>query len=198
MTTVTKKKIWIRIPCILAAVVLIVWIVCIHIQAYNENRGEDNHILAMYDSGLLFLSNALDTFDTAQNFDDQLVCLQAVTEELNILSAQMEMSHPFIEGDTGMYASDAQEAKIVANLIETGGMVNGQSIPSFKEDGKISADEAAVLQQLQDEVETLRNAMRKNLEEQGGSYEYVLQPSELFQRVTAIMQETNAAMLRAD
>lgn len=108
----------------------------------------------------------------------------------------MQMSSSFIDGNTGLYIANAIEVQGVADLIEGGGMVNGHTVLSFKEDDKISTDEAAVIQQLRKGVEKLRADMRKNLGEEGvAAYEWLLTLSEVFQKLTVIMQDTEAAIL---
>lgn len=193
----TKKKKIVLIGSILLAVLLATWIVILHITAYNEKKGEDSHILTMYDIALLDLSTSLGQFEAAQSFDNQLACLQVIEEQLKILSAHMQMSSSFIDENTDLYMANAIEVQGVADLIEGGGMVNGHTVLSFKEDDKISTDEAAVIQQLKEDVEKLRIDMRKSLDEEGvAAYEWLLTPSEVFQKLTVVMQDTEAAILK--
>ena len=181
----TKKKKIVLIGSIFLAVLLVTCLVIVHIAAYNEKKGEDSHILTMYDSTLLDLCTSLDQFEAAQSPDNQLACLQVIEEQLKILSAHMQMSSSFIDGNTGLYMANAIDVKCVADLIE-----------GFKQDDKISMDEAAVIQQLREDVEKLRIDMRKSLDEEGvAAYEWLLTPSEVFQKLTVIMQDIEAAIL---
>ena len=51
-----KRKIQIHIAAALVVALLIGWIVFLYVQAHQKEKGQDNHILTMYDAALAALS----------------------------------------------------------------------------------------------------------------------------------------------
>ena len=188
-----KREIQIHIAAGLVVTLLIGWIVFLYVQAHQKEKGQDNHILTMYDAALATLSVPLDQFDEAATSADQLSCLEVIADELQHLSAYIDISYGLIgTGDPTLY----MEIETIAILFMQGGTINGYTIPSFSEDGAISKEEAAVIRLLKEEIETLRNDMTE-LDKDGVTCEYVLSPGEVYQRLTAIIENVQTRLIGA-
>ena len=129
-----KRKIQIHIAAALVVALLIGWIVFLYVQAHQKEKGQDNHILTMYDAALAALSVPLDQFDEAATPADQLSCLEVIADELQHLSAYIDITYGFIDvSSPPLYV----EIESIATWLIQGGTINGYSFPSFSEDGAI-------------------------------------------------------------
>lgn len=188
-----KRKIQIHIVAALVVVCLIGWIVFLYAEARQKEKGQDNHILTMYDVALTTLSVPLNQFDEAVTPADQLSCLEVIADELQHLSAYIDISYGLIgTGDPTLYT----KIETIAILFMQGGTYNGRPIPSFPEDGTISNEEAAVIRLLKEETETLRNDMTV-LDKDGVNYEYVLSLDEVYRRLTTIIENVQTRLIGA-
>ena len=126
-----KRKIQIHIAAALVVALLIGWIVFLYVQAHQKEKGQDNHILTMYDAALAALSVPLDQFDEAATPADQLSCLEVIADELQHLSAYIDITYGFIDvSSPPLYV----EIESIATWLIQGGTINGYSFPSFSED----------------------------------------------------------------
>ena len=188
-----KRKIQVHVVAALVVVVLIGWIVMLYAEACQKEKGQDNHILTMYDAALATLSVPLNQFDEAVTPADQLSCLEVIADELQHLSAYIDISYGLIgTGDPTLYT----EIETIAILFMQGGTINGYTIPSFSEDGAISKEEAAVIRLLKEETDTLRKDMTA-LDKDGVHYKYVLSLGEVYQRLTTIIENVQTRLIGA-
>ena len=147
----------------------------------------------MYDAALATLSVPLNQFDEAATPAEQLSCLEVIADELQHLSAYIDISYAYIgAGDPTLYT----EIETIAILFMQGGAYNGHPIPSFSEDGVISEEEAAVIRLLKEETETLGNDMTV-LDKDGVQYNYALSLGEVYQRLTAIIENVQTRLIGA-
>ena len=188
-----KRKIQIHVVAALVVVVLIGWIIFLYADEHQKEKGQENYILTMYDAALATLSVPLDQFDEAATPADQLSCLEVIVDELQHLSAYIDITYGFIDvSSPPLYV----EIESIATLLIQGGTISGHSIAPFSEDGLISKEEAAVIQLLKEEIEKLRNDMTE-LDKDGVSYEYVLSPDEVYQRLTTIIENVQTRLIGA-
>lgn len=189
-----KKKIQVHVVAALVVVCLIGWIVFLYAEARQKEKGQENHILSMYDTALATLSVPLNQFDEAATPADQLSCLEVIADELQHLSAYIDISYGLIgAGDPTLYT----EIETIAILFMQGGTIDSHPIPSFSEDGAISEEETAVIRLLKEEIETLRNDMTE-LYKDGVNYKYVLSLDEVYQRLTTIIQDVKTQLIGAN
>ena len=188
-----KRKIQIHIAAALVVALLISWIVFLYVQAHQKEKGQDNHILTMYDAALVALSVPLDQFDEAATPADQLSCLEVISDELQQLSAYIDITYGFIGvSNPTLYI----EIETIATLLMQGGTINGYLIPSFLEDGAVSEEEAAVIRLLKEEIETLRKDMTV-LGKDGVTYKYILSLDQVYQRLTTIIENVQTRLIGA-
>lgn len=189
-----KRKIMVHVAAALVIVFLIGWIVFLYAEAHRKEKDQENHILTMYDAALATLSVPLNQFDEAATPADQLSCLEVIADELQHLSAYIDITYGFIDvSSPPLYV----EIESIATLLIQGGTINGHPIPSFSEDGAISEEETAVIRLLKEEIETLRNDMTE-LYKDGVNYKYVLSLDEVYQRLTTIIQDVQTQLIGAN
>ena len=189
-----KRKIMVHVAAALVIVFLIGWIVFLYAEAHRKEKDQENHILTMYDAALATLSVPLNQFDEAATPADQLSCLEVIADELQYLSAYIDITYGFIDvSSPPLYV----EIESIATLLMQGGTINGHPIPSFSEDRAISEEETAVIRLLKEEIETLRNDMTE-LYKDGVNYKYVLSLDEVYQRLTTIIQDVQTQLIGAN
>ena len=188
-----KRKIQIHVVAALVVVVLIGWIIFLYAEEHQKEKGQENYILTMYDAALATLSVPLDQFDEAATPADQLSCLEVIADELQHLSAYIDITYGFIDvSSPPLYV----EIESIATWLIQGGTINGYSFPSFSEDGAISEEETAVIRLLKEEIETLRKDMTVPGKD-GVHYKYALSLGEVYQRLTTIIENVQTRLIGA-
>lgn len=188
---------------IVAAVIacLIGWIAVLYVERHRQEKGWENQFLAQYSAALSDVTWHLGQFEEMKSFENQLDCLEVITNDLMQLKAYMEMhiellsvSKPKIVAST-VDSLGWHEAETVIGFINNGGAINSDSIESFRADGAISTEEIAVIQFLKKETEKLMEDMRM-MDEDGVNYEYTLSSLEVYRRLTEIMQNVKIQLVR--
>ena len=188
---------------IVAAVMvcLVGWIAVLYVERHRQEKGWENQFLAQYSVALSDVTWHLGQFEEMKSFEDQLDCLEVITNDLMQLKAYMEMHIELLSvSKPKIMASTADslgwhETETVIGLINNGGAINSDSIESFRADGVISTKEIAILQLLKEEAEKLMEDMRM-MEEDGVNYEYALSSLEVYRRWTEIIQNVKIQLVR--
>lgn len=187
---------------IAAAVIvcLVGWIAVLHVERHRQEKGWENQFLSQYSAALSDVTWHLGQFEEMKSFENQLDCLELITNDLMQLKAYMEMHIELLGVSKPKIASTVDplgwhEAETVIGLINNGGAINSDSIESFRADGVISTEEIAIIQLLKEETEKLVDDMRM-MDEDGVNYEYALSSLEVYRRLTEIMQNVKIQLVR--
>lgn len=187
---------------IMAAVIvcLVGWIAVLHVERHRQEKGWENQFLAQYSAALSDVTWHLGQFEEMKSFENQLDCLELITNDLMQLKAYMEMHIELLGVSKPKMASTVDslgwhEAETVIGFINNGGAINSESIESFRADGVISTEEIAIIQFLKEETEKLVEDMRM-MDEDGVNYEYALSSLEVYRRLTEIMQNVKIQLVQ--
>lgn len=176
-----------------------VWIVMLYMRKAQEEKAWEREFLTRYHGALNDMAYSLGRFQKTESYEEQLSCLQEIINDLTQLKAYMEM-HINLAGISmpdktgGVDTAGWRETESVAGFIRNGGSINSRQIAAFQADGVISEQEAAVIQFLREETEKLYGDM--TVMEDGANYRYVLSSLEVYQRLTEIMKDAKAQLLR--
>ena len=187
---------------IAAAVIvcLVGWIAVLYVERHRQEKGWENQFLSQYSAALSDVTWHLGQFEEMKSFEDQLDCLELITNDLMQLKAYMEMHIELLSVSKPKIASTVDslgwhEAETVIGFINNGGAINSDSIESFRADGVISTEEIAIIQLLKEETEKLVEDMRM-MDEDEVNYEYALSSLEVYRRLTEIMQNVKIQLVR--
>lgn len=186
---------FIYIAAALVVVCLIGWIVILYVQKYQEEKNRENEFLMRYSAALNDVTHHLGQFEEMKSFEEQLSCLERVTNDLVQLKAYMEIHINLLtpKGVTSkVNTSGWHEAETVIGLINNGGMIDSYQIESFRADGVISEAEVSALQLLKEEALKLQNDMCMS---DDAGINYKLSSVEVYQRLTEMMQKVKAQLL---
>lgn len=177
----TKKRIiLIHIAAAIAVVFLVGWIVMLYGEKARQEKAWDNEFLMRYGAVLNDIASDLDHFEEVDSSEEQFFCLEAVTNNLMQLKAFMEMHVKLMK-----FKDDGpgwREAERLAGFISNGGTMDSHHIESFRADGVISEEEAAILRLLKDEIINLNHDM--------------LSSAEVYQRLTELLQNVQRQMIQ--
>lgn len=188
-----KRKIQIHIGAVFVMLCLAGWIAVLYTEQYREGKSRENEYLTRYQAVLNDLVFRIGEFEEADNYNDQILELERITNELTQLKAHMEMYIHLaaLEGGkaSGSDMSGETEVYQLIWLLNNGGQVDSSQIEAFRADGFISEEESAVIGLLKEEAEELLRDLVV-LDGDGGTYHYELSSVEVYERLTEIMQNT--------
>lgn len=194
-----KGKIQIHIAAIAVIICLVGWIAMLYAQKNQREQSLENEFLTRYSAALNDVIFHLEEFEGAKSFEEQLSCLEKITIDITQLKAYMEM-HVKLPTSKDMSAGintlGWNEAETIIAFINNGGTINSYQIESFREDGIISEDEAAIIQFLKEEAKELWSDMC--VLEEDGVCKYILSSAEVYQRLTELMQNGKLQLIQAN
>lgn len=196
-----KRKILIYIAAAVAFVCLAGWIIMLYSEKDRQGKAWENEFLMRYGAVLNDITSDLDHFEEADSFEEQLSCLEAVTNDLMQLKAFMEIHVKLmalkVPDDMSPEADQSgwREAEKLVWFINNGGMMDSHQVESFRADGAISEREAAVLRLLKDETQNLYHDMMASDGDEA-NYKYVLSSAEVYQRLAELLQNVRRQMIQ--
>lgn len=196
-----KRKILIHIVAAIAVVCLAGWIVMLYGEKDRQEKAREKEFLVRYGAVLNDLTSDLDHFEKADSYEEQLSCLEAVTNDLMQLKAFMEIHVKLmalkVPDDMSSEADQSgwREAEKLVWFINNGGMMDSHQVESFRADGIISEEEAAILRLLKDETQNLYHEMIAPDGDES-NYEYVLSSAEAYQRLAELLQNVRRQMIQ--
>ncbi len=189
-----RRKLLIHIAAALVIAGLMTWIAALYVSEHQRKKGGEYAALTRYSFALTCLTDPLNKFEKMTAFEDQINCLEVIADELRRLSIYIDMKNAVFGTD---YPTLYTEIETTAILLEQGGTISGCSLSPFAEDGKISEEEAAVIQLLKEETEQLYHDMTVSVSD-GNGYRYVLTPDETDRRLNEMIQNVRAQLVKTN
>lgn len=196
-----KRKILIHIGAAVVFICLAGWIIMLYGEKDRQEKVWENEFLMRYGAVLNDITSDQDHFEEADLFEEQLSCLEAVTNDLMQMKAFMEIHVKLmtlkVPDDISSEADQSgwREAEKLVWFINNGGTMDSHQVESFRADGAISEREAAILRLLKDETKKLYHDMMAP-EEEGPDYKFVLSSAEVYQRLAELLQNVRRQMIQ--